>query len=65
MRGSDALFWAWVLFSLLNVGYIVLQDLYIFPRTFGNYGEYRKTTPFLIDVYKRQVQVVSVIVTGV
>ena len=47
-RGSDALFWAWVLFSLLNVGYIVLQDLYIFPRTFGNYGEYRKTTPFLI-----------------
>ena len=48
VRGSDALFWAWVLFSLLNVGYIVLQDLYIFPRTFGNYGEYRKTTPFLI-----------------
>lgn len=28
VRGSDALFWAWILFSLLNVGYIVLQDLY-------------------------------------
>ena len=46
--GADLLFWAWLLFGLLNVGYIVLQDCWIFPRTFDNYGDYRKTTPFLI-----------------
>lgn len=28
--------------------YIILQDLWIFPKTFTNYTEYKKTTPFLI-----------------
>lgn len=31
-----------------NLLYIVLQDRIIFPATFTNYGEYKKTTPFLL-----------------
>lgn len=31
-----------------NYLYIVFQDLWTFPRTFSNYGEYKKTTPFLL-----------------
>ena len=41
-----------VLFSvtvvLLNVLYAAFQDRYSFPRTFSNYEEYKKKTPFLI-----------------
>lgn len=36
------------LMSLYNILYIVLQDVYVFPRTFDNYSDYQKTTPFLI-----------------
>ncbi len=39
---------AGILFSLLNLIYIILQDRWIFMRTFPDYGEYKKTTPFLI-----------------
>lgn len=31
-----------------NICYVILQDLWIFPQTFSNYTEYKKTTPFLI-----------------
>ena len=31
-----------------NYLYIVFQDLWTFPRTFSNYGEYKHTTPFLL-----------------
>ena len=31
-----------------NYLYIIFQDLWTFPRTFFNYNEYQKTTPFLI-----------------
>lgn len=36
------------IFVLWNVGYIVLQDKLIFPKTFVNYEEYKKAAPFLI-----------------
>ena len=35
-------------YSLLNVGYVVLQDRWTFPRTFEDYEGYRKRAPFLI-----------------
>lgn len=37
-----------MVFSALNVAYILLQDLVTFPRTFQDYRAYRRTTPFLI-----------------
>lgn len=41
-----------ILFSavmvLLNLFYVIFQDVYSFPRTFSNYQEYKKSTPFLI-----------------
>jgi protein-S-isoprenylcysteine O-methyltransferase Ste14 len=39
---------AGILFSLLNLIYIILQDRWIFMEIFPDYGEYKKTTPFLI-----------------
>lgn len=39
---------AGILFSLFNVAYIILQDRWIFMKTFPDYGEYKRTTPFLI-----------------
>ena len=35
-------------FSLLNFCYVVLQDLYTFPKVFSDYGDYQKRVPFLI-----------------
>lgn len=37
-----------VLFSFLNLLYIVLQDRWILIRTLAGYDDYKKTTPFLI-----------------
>lgn len=34
--------------------YIIYQDVYIFPKTFSNYDEYKITTPFLISFTKRK-----------
>ena len=36
------------LLCLLHLGYVVLQDLWTFPRTFCDYGEYRRRVPFLL-----------------
>lgn len=36
-----------LLMSSYNILYVILQDLFIFPRTFVNYGEYKKQAPFL------------------
>lgn len=46
-----------IVFLLIIVGdilYVIYQDVYIFPRTFTNYGEYKKTTPFLIPICIRK-----------
>jgi len=37
-----------VLMIFWNYLYIVFQDLWTFPRTFFNYREYQRSTPFLI-----------------
>jgi len=37
-----------ILFSFLNLLYIILQDRWVFMKTFADYAEYKKTTPFLI-----------------
>lgn len=47
-KSSDQLLIFGGVFSLWNILYILFQDIYTFPRTFSNYHEYKKTTPFLI-----------------
>ena len=36
------------LFSALNLLYAALQDIYVFPRQFTGYGDYKRLAPFLI-----------------
>lgn len=43
------IYWAAaVIFSSLDLIYVILQDMVIFPRQFENYGAYKNTTPFLL-----------------
>lgn len=37
-----------VVMVILNIFYIIFQDYYSFPKTFSNYREYQRSTPFLI-----------------
>lgn len=37
---------------ILDILYVLFQDLYSFPRTFSNYGKYKESTPFLIPSRK-------------
>ena len=46
--GTSQVWGMGIFFSLLNVGYVVLQDRWTFPRTFEDYEGYRKRVPFLI-----------------
>ena len=41
---------SWAFFAAIlgmDIGYVVFQDLWTFPKTFCNYEQYRQTTPFL------------------
>ena len=41
-------FWILIIYNLFNFLYIVFQDVYVFPKLFDEYKEYKKTTPFLL-----------------
>ena len=43
---------AGILFSLLNLIYIILQDQWTFMKVFPDYSDYKKTTPFLFPTYQ-------------
>ena len=40
--------------TILDLIYIILQDYYIFPRTFSNYADYKKKVPFLIPFLRKK-----------
>ena len=41
-----------LLFSLMDLIYVILQDIWIFPKILNGYEAYRKTTPFLVPNYR-------------
>jgi protein-S-isoprenylcysteine O-methyltransferase Ste14 len=49
---TQAMLFAWLVWSLLDIIYAFIQDCYIFPKTLSGYNEYRKNTPFLIPDLK-------------
>jgi len=42
----------YIIWCLLNISYVIFQDLWTFPRAFDDYHKYRQTTPFLIPTLK-------------
>lgn len=50
--GSSLMLKAGLVYSLLNLIYVWLQDRFIFPRQFVNYAEYQAGTPFLIPSFE-------------
>lgn len=39
---------AFLIFTGLDILYVLWQDLYLFPKTISGYDRYKKTTPFLL-----------------
>jgi hypothetical protein len=37
-----------LVFTALDIGYALFQDIYTFPRIFSGYENYKQTTPFII-----------------
>lgn len=37
-----------MVYSICDLVYVIVQDLWTFPRTFSDYGSYQKMTPFLL-----------------
>jgi protein-S-isoprenylcysteine O-methyltransferase Ste14 len=50
--GIYLVFFAFILFSSLNILYSLFQDYFIFPRIFDGYLDYKKSTPFIIPSIK-------------
>ena len=46
-KDRDGMLFA-VTMIILNILYVIFQDWYSFPKTFSNYKEYKKATPFLL-----------------
>lgn len=46
--GQQGLFYGFLLFTTLNVVYVMIQDHYLFPKLFSEYIGYKSKTPFLL-----------------
>lgn len=53
-----------VIFSLLNLIYVVFQDRWTFMKSMKDYGEYKTDTPFLIPTLKSIKQCMRTIAEG-
>ena len=45
---STILFMAIIIWLLVDIIYVAIQDAYLFPKMFPGYNDYKKLTPFLI-----------------
>lgn len=36
------------IYSIINIGLVILQDIYFFPKMFAGYNKYKKETPMLV-----------------
>ena len=45
---NEQMWLAFIVFNMLNLGYIIIQDTYIFVILFKDYRQYKKQVPFLI-----------------
>jgi len=46
--GQDLMFWAWLLFTAMDLLHVAVQDRYIFPKSLPGYGQYQQRVPFLL-----------------
>ena len=44
----EKLLYIGIFYSMLNLLYVIFQDVWTFPRTFDDYSLYKKSTPFLL-----------------
>lgn len=46
--GRNVLMWATLVWTIIDVLYVYIQDHWLFPKTFVDYEEYKLEVPFLI-----------------
>lgn len=54
--GSFLLMWAMIIWTVINLIYVYIQDRWLFPKMFVDYEQYRDNVPFLIptlDSFKK------------
>lgn len=49
---DDALLFMVIGYNTMNIIYVILQDMIIFPQQFIDYTEYKETVPFLVPTIK-------------
>lgn len=49
--GINLMFWAFLIWTIMDIIHVMIQDKYFFPKTLKGYSEYKKTTPFLIPSF--------------
>ena len=53
-----------VVFSVCNVLYVIMQDMWTFPKYFGDYSSYKDEVPFLIPTVKSGKRCFNTIAAG-
>lgn len=46
--GKMMLLWAGLIWTIMDIIHVYVQDRWLFPKTIKDYAQYQKTTPFLI-----------------
>ena len=49
--GKMIILWAGLVWTIMDIIHVYVQDRWIFPITLNGYNEYKKTTPFLVPNY--------------
>ncbi len=62
--GSVLMFWAMLLWTLMDVVHVWVQDRFIFPQTLKEYEKYQKSTPFLIPTIRSTRRCIATLTNG-
>ena len=46
--GINVMFWAFLIWTIMDIIHVWVQDKYFFPKTLSGYDKYKMTTPFLV-----------------
>jgi protein-S-isoprenylcysteine O-methyltransferase Ste14 len=61
LTGNSLILIMAVVFSILNIVYVIFQDLWTFPRLFIDYKKYANSTPFIIPSFKSVNRMINTI----
>jgi protein-S-isoprenylcysteine O-methyltransferase Ste14 len=54
--GKTMMLWAGLIWTVMDIIHVYVQDRWLFPKTIEGYADYQKTTPFLVPDFGRLYQ---------